>query len=75
MSANSNRAVVVGLVVIVVGLLVVFGGGAMTGGRMGGGMGMSGSGSMGGVTWIWIPALLIVGLGALIAFGILGKKQ
>ncbi len=65
---NTNRALVVALV-IVVGLFVLFGGGAMTGGRMGGGpMGM------GGIGWMWIPAVLIVGLGALFAWGICGKK-
>lgn len=37
MSANTNRVLVVALVVVV-GLSVLFGGGAMTGGRMGGGM-------------------------------------
>jgi hypothetical protein len=37
MSANTNRVLVVALVVVV-GLSVLFGGGAITGGRMGGGM-------------------------------------
>jgi hypothetical protein len=74
MSASTNRALVVALVVVV-GLFVLFGGGAMTGGRMNGGMGMTGAAWMGGLGWIWIPAVLIVGLGALIVFGIFGKKE
>lgn len=74
MSASSNRALVVALVVVV-GLFVLFGGGAMTGGRMGGGMGMTGTAWMGGFGWMWISTVLIVGLAALLAWGIFGKKQ
>ena len=77
MSANTNGALVVALVVVV-GLFVLFGGGAMTGGRMGGGMmggGMTGNAWMGGFGWMWIPAVLTVGLAALRAWGIFGKKQ
>lgn len=77
MSTNTNGALVVALVVVVVALFVLFGGGAMTGGRMGGGMmggGMTGTGWMGGLGWMWIPAVLTIGLGALLAWGIFGKK-
>ena len=70
MSANTNRTLVVALVVV--GLFVLFGGGAMTGGRMGGDM--MGNAWMGGFGWMWIPAVLIVGLGVLLVWGILGKK-
>ena len=70
MSANTNRTLVVALVVV--GLFVLFGGGAMTGGGMGGGM--MGNAWMGGFGWMWIPAVLIVGLGVLLVWGILGKK-
>ena len=71
MSTNSNGALVVALVVVV-GLFVLFGGGAMTGGRMGGGM--MGTAWVGGPGWMWIPAVLTVGLGALLAWSIFGKK-
>ena len=70
MSANTNRTLVVALVVV--GLFVLVGGGAMSGGRMGGGM--MGNAWMGGFGWMWIPAVLIVGLGVLLVWGILGKK-
>ena len=71
MSANTNRTLVVALVVV--GLFVLFGGGAMTGGRMGGGM--MGTAWGGGLGWMWIPAVLTVGLGALLAaWSIFGKK-
>ena len=71
MSKSTNGALVVALVVVVA-LFVLFGGGAMTGGRMGGGM--MGTAWMGGLGWMWIPAVLIVGLGALLVWGIVGKK-
>ena len=71
MSANTTGALVVALVVV--GLFVLFGGGAMTGGRMGGGM--MGTGWMGGLGWMWIPAVLLVGLGALLARDFFGTKQ
>ena len=71
MSGNTNGALVVALVVVV-GLFVLFGSGAMTGGRMGGGM--MGTAWMGGFGWMWIPAVLTVGLGVLLAWGIFGKK-
>ncbi len=71
MNGNTNGALVV-VLVVVVGLLVLFGGGAMTGGSMGGGM--MGTAWMGGFGWMWIPAVLIVGLGVLLARGMIGKK-
>ena len=71
MNGNTNGALVVALVVVV-GLFVLFGGGAMTGGRVGGGM--MGTAWMGGFGWMWIPAVMIVGLGVLLARGMVGKK-
>ena len=72
MNANTTGAFVV-VLVVVVGLFVLFGGGAMTGGRMGGGM--MGTAWMGGLGWMWIPAVLIVGLGVLLARGFFETKQ
>ena len=77
MSRNTNGALVVALAVVIA-LFVLFGGGAMTGGRMGGGMmggGMMGTAWMGGLGWMWIPAVLTVGLGALLAWGIFAEKR
>ena len=80
MRVNTNGSLVVALVVVV-GLLVLFGGGAMTGGHMGGAMtgghiggGMMGTAWMGGFGWMWIPAVLTVGLVVLLARGMVGKK-
>ena len=58
---------------IAVVLLLLFGGGAMTGTMMSGGM--MGNGAMGGIGWMWLPALLILGLGVLIAWLIFGQKK
>ena len=96
-STNTNGALVVALIAVValviVGLFVLAGSGAMTGGSFGGGVmtggghgggamtggrmgeGVTGSAWKGGLGWMWIPAVLTVGLGALLAWGILGKKQ
>jgi len=71
MNANTTGALVVAFVVVV-GLFVLFGGGAMTGGRMGGGM--METAWMGGLGWMWIPVVLTVGLGALLVRGVFEKK-
>lgn len=71
MNTNTRAAVVIALGVVV--LLVLFSGGAMSGGRTGGGM--MGGAWMGGFGWMGIPAVLIVGLVALLVWGIVGKKK
>ena len=70
MNTNTRAAVVIALGVVV--LLVLFGGGAMSGGRTAGGM--MGGAWMGGVGWMGIPAVLIVGLAALLVWAMVGKK-
>lgn len=59
--------------VLVIALVLLFGGGAMTGGTMSGGM--MGSGRVGGISWMWIPTVLVLGLGALLAWVLFGKKE
>jgi hypothetical protein len=68
--ATSKSALAVAI--IVAALLLLFGGGMMTGTTMSGGM--MGSGSMGGISWMWLPTLLIVALGAVLFSVIFGKK-
>ena len=53
-------------------LLLLFGGGMSTGTMMTGGY--MGSGSMGGISWMWLPTVLIVVLGAALFSLIAGKK-
>lgn len=70
---TATKTVLVVAFAIAVVLLLVFGGGAMTGTMMSGGM--MGNGAMGGIGWMWLPALLILGLGVLIAWLIFGQKK
>jgi hypothetical protein len=58
---------------VVVALLLLFFGGAMTTGTIMSG-GMMGSGSMGGINWMWLPTLLVVVLGVVLFSVIFGKK-
>ncbi len=69
---ETNRTSLVIALVIVVGLFLLFGGGAMSGATMSGGM--MGSGSMGGISWMLIPTLLTLGIGILLGWAIFGKK-
>jgi hypothetical protein len=71
MNESSNTPLVIAFVVVVV-LFVIFGGGAMTGSMMSGGM--MGHGWIGGFSWMWIPTLLILGLGVLLGWVVFGKK-
>ena len=45
-------------------------------GMMGNGMmGNTWRGGMGGISWMWIPALLTLGLGVVLGWAIFGKKS
>lgn len=81
MNETTRIGPIIALVVVVV-LFLLFAGGAMTtsgmmgsgwGGMMGGGW-MGGSASTGGISWMWIPALLTLGLGVLLGWAIFVKK-
>jgi len=71
MDATIKTALVIAFVVIAL-LLLLFGGGMMTGTTMSGGM--MGSGSMGGINWMWAPTLLVVLL-AVVLFSIISRKK
>jgi hypothetical protein len=58
--------------VVVVALFLIFGGRAMTGSMMSGGM--MGHGWRGGFSWMWIPTLVTLALGVLLGRVIFGKK-
>ena len=47
--------------------------GMMTGATLSGGM--MGNGAMGGLGWMWIPTLLMLGLCVLLAWVIFGQKK
>ena len=72
MNATNKTALVIAFAVVVI-LLLLFGGGAMTGATLSGGM--MGSGAMGGVSWIWIPTVLMLGLGVLLVWAIVAQKK
>ena len=71
MDARDRTALVIAFGVVVV-LLVLFGGGTMTGATMSGGM--MGGGTMGGVGWMWIPTVLTLGVGMLLGWALFVKK-
>ena len=70
---TATKTVLVVAFAIAVVLLLLFGGGAMTGTMMSGGM--MGHGTMGGVSWMWIPTLLVLGLGVPLGWVIFGQKK
>ncbi len=71
MDASTRTALVIAFAVVAL-LLLLFGGGMTTGTIMSGGM--MGSGSMGGISWMWVPTLLVVVLGVALFSAISGKK-
>jgi len=71
MNTTSRTVLVIALVVVVL-LFLLFGAGTMTGTIMSGGM--MGSGMMGGISWMWIPTLITLGLGVLLGWAVFGKK-
>jgi hypothetical protein len=71
MDASTRTPLVIALVVVAL-LLLLFGGGMTTGTMMSGGY--MGSGSMGGISWMWLPTLLIVVVGAALFTVSAGKK-
>lgn len=71
MDASTRKALFIALAVVAL-LLLLFGGGMTTGTIMSGGM--MGSGSMGGISWMWLPTLLVIVLGVALFSFISGKK-
>ena len=71
MNKMSSRTLVVAFIVVGV-LFLYFGGGAMMGGGINGGM--NGHAWMGGNSWGWLPALFTFGLVILIGWLLFRKK-
>ena len=71
MDSTSNTALVIAIVVAAL-LLLFFGGGMATGTMISGGM--MWSGSIGGISWMWLPTLLVVVIGVALFSVISGKK-
>ena len=82
MNESSKTPLVIAFVVVVA-LFLIFGGGAMTGSMIGGGMmGQAGTAGHrmgqgwinGGFSWMWIPTLVTLGLGAVLGWLIFGRN-
>ncbi len=71
MDATTKTPLVIALAVVAL-LLLFFGGGMSTGTMMSGGY--MGSGSMGGISWMWLPTLLVVVLG-IVLFSVISAKK
>lgn len=71
MDATTRTALIIAFIVTAL-LLLFFGGGMATGTMISGGM--MGSGSMGGISWMWLPTLLVVALGVALFSVLSGKK-
>ena len=69
---TTNKTALVIAIVIAALLLLLFSGGMATGTMFSGGM--MGSGSIGGISWMWLPTLLVVALGVVLFSVISGKK-
>ena len=72
MNTTNKTALVIAFAVVLV-LLLLFGGGVMSGATLSGGM--MGTGAMGGINWMWIPTVLMVGLGVLLVWIIFEQKK
>jgi hypothetical protein len=72
MDATNKTVLGIAFAVAVV-LLLLLGGGAMSGATLSGGM--MGNGAMDGINWMLIPALLALGLGVLLVWAIFGQKK
>jgi len=68
-TTKTTLCIAVGVVAF---LLLLFGGRKVTRTTMSGGM--MGSGSMGGISWMWLPTLLVAVLGVVLFSVIFGKK-
>ena len=71
MNATTKTTLVIAFFVMAL-LLLLFGGGTTTGTMLSDGM--MGSGSTGGMSWMWLPTLCVVVLGAVLFSVISGKK-
>ena len=82
MTESSRTPLVIAFVVVVV-LFLIFGGWAMSGSMIGGGMmGQAGTGGYrmgqgwikGGFRWIWLPTIGTLALGVVLGWAIFAKK-
>jgi hypothetical protein len=82
MNSTTKTPLFIAFAVVAI-LFLLFGTGAMTGTMMNTGWmgmrwtvgnGMMGNGWMGGISWMWIPTLVTLGLGVLLGWILFAKK-
>ena len=71
MDASTRTVLVIAFAAVAL-LLLLFGGGMTSGTIMSGGM--MGSASVGGISWMWLPTLLVVVLGVAL-FSVISAKK
>jgi len=71
MNANIRFTLITSFIVVIL-LFLLFSSMVITGALANGGM--MGSERMAGISWMWIPTLLTLGLGVLLGWVIFGKK-
>jgi hypothetical protein len=71
MNANNKTILIIAFIIVVV-LFLIFGGWGMTGLRLS--SSTMGGWMMGGISWIWIPILITLGIGILLGWAIFKKK-
>ena len=69
---ETNKAGLVMAFSVVVVLFLLFGSGALTGATLSNGM--MGNGTMGGISWMWIPTLVTLGIGILLGWTIFARE-
>ena len=69
---ETNKAGLVMAFSVVAVLFLIFGGGALTGATLSNGM--MGSGTMGGISWMWIPTLVTLGIGIMLGWTIFARE-
>ena len=77
MNTTNKPAIVMATILLSI-LFIFFSHWALTGETFYGdmlGIGMMGGGMLGGISWIWIPTLLTIGLGGLFGWAIWEQKN
>lgn len=72
MNATTKAALIIAFAITLI-MLLLFSGGTMTGATLSGGM--MGNGTMVGISWMWIPIVLMFGLGVLLFWVLFGQKS
>ena len=70
---ETNKAGLVMAFSVVGVLFLLFGSGALLGATLSNGM--MGSGTMGGISWMWLPTLVTLGIGIMLGWTIFSREE